>query len=96
MKKRLVTLLLIGLVAFVLVVGPGCYGGFNLTRQVYTWNTNLGSKWVNEVIFLGFVIIPVYGVTIIGDGLIVNSVEFWGGGSIVNEPEQKIRPANEE
>jgi len=96
MKKRLVTLLLIGAVAFVLVAAPGCYGGFNLTRQVYTWNTNLGSKWVDEIVFLGFVIIPVYGITIIGDGLIFNSIEFWGGGNPINEPEQKLKSPGEE
>jgi len=95
MKKRLVTLLLIGVVGFVLVTGPGCYGGFNLTRQVYTWNTNVGSKWVNEVVFLGFVIIPVYAVTIVGDGIIFNTFEFWGAGNAINEPEQKMRRPNE-
>jgi len=95
MKKRLVTLLLVGIVAFVLVTGPGCYGGFNLTRQVYNWNTNLGSDWVNEVVFLGFVIIPVYGVTLLGDGLIFNSFEFWGADNPVSEPSQEMKKPNE-
>ena len=78
-KNKFSTLLLTCLLGMVLIVGPGCIGGFNLTTNVHDWNSNLGSKWVNEIVFLAFVIVPVYGITLLGDGIIFNSIEFWGG-----------------
>ena len=70
-----------GGISFLLVLsilaGTGCYGPFSLTNDVYTWNCKTGSKWSNELVFLAFVIIPVYGVTLLVDGIVLNSIEFW-------------------
>ena len=57
----------------------GCTGPFVLTKKVHTWQTSFDDKWVDEVAFLGCVILPVYGLATLGDGLIFNSVEFWTG-----------------
>ena len=84
---------LIVFVIGVLALTPGCYGPFTLTKSLHEWNGEVGEKWVNELVFLGLVIIPVYGIATIGDALIFNSIEFWtgenplddAGGSVVLE-----------
>ena len=64
----------------VLAVGlTGCYGPFRLTKKLYDWNGSVGTKWVNEGVFLGMVIIPAYFFATLGDAIIFNSIEFWGG-----------------
>jgi len=82
-RTKLIVLLV--LVGFILSM-PGCIGPFNLTRQVHHWNSNLGSEWVNELVFLVCVIVPVYGVTLFVDGILFNSIEFWGGDNPVDPP----------
>jgi len=57
----------------------GCYGSFGLTKKVYQWNGTIGNKFVNEAVFLGLNIIPVYGVATFIDGVFLNTVEFWTG-----------------
>ena len=56
-----------------------CIGSFTLSSRVLEWNQGLGSKWVNEVVFLAMNIVPVYPITMLADGVILNSVEFWTG-----------------
>jgi len=63
--------------AFVLM-GTGCTGTFQLTKKLNAWHRGMDSKWADEAIFLGCAILPVYWVTFLGDGLIFNSMEFWG------------------
>lgn len=59
----------------------GCYGPFNLTRQLHAWNGRVGDKYVNELVFLALTILPlpVYGFAVVGDMVIFNSIEFWTG-----------------
>lgn len=57
----------------------GCTGPFALTKKLHTWQTGFEDKWVDEVAFLGCIILPVYGLSTLADGLIFNSVEFWTG-----------------
>ncbi|MFZ5757341.1 MAG: DUF3332 family protein [Pseudomonadota bacterium] len=58
----------------------GCIGRFALTDKVYTWNKHVDQeRWVNEGVFLVFIILPVYGLTLLADGVIFNSVEWWTG-----------------
>lgn len=59
----------------------GCYGPFNLTRQLHRWNGQVGDKYVNELVFLALTILPlpVYGVAVLADMVIFNSIEFWTG-----------------
>lgn len=69
-------------IAVVLAVGvtAGCYGPFNLTRKLHKWNGEVShQKWVQEGVFLGMVILPVYAFASLGDMIIFNSIEFWGG-----------------
>ena len=92
-KTRALTLITVVLLAFVLLAGPGCYGKFNLSRQVYSFNTNLGSKWVNEIIFI--LLSPIYGFTMLGDVVFFNAFEFWGGDNPVSEPAVAIKGPSE-
>lgn len=71
-------------VALVLAVGlsltcSSCIGSFALTKSVLTWNKNASNKFVNELIFVAFWILPVYEVTSLADLLVINSIEFWSG-----------------
>ena len=60
-----------------------CIGSFSLTKSVMNWNKTVGSKFVNELVFVAFWILPVYEVTSIADLLLLNSIEFWSGKSVV-------------
>ncbi len=56
-----------------------CIGSFKLTRTVYDWNTSIGDKFVNELVFLVCLIVPVYEVSTFVDAVVLNSIEFWSG-----------------
>lgn len=71
-------------VALVLALGgsmlfTSCIGQFALTNKVMDWNKQVGSKFVNELVFFAFWVLPVYEVTAIADLLVINSIEFWSG-----------------
>lgn len=81
-------------VALSLAVGlasiQGCIGTFGLTGKVYQFNKSLGSKWVQEIAFLIMIIIPVYGIAVFIDAVILNSLEFWTGSNPVTmQPGEK-------
>lgn len=56
-----------------------CIGSFRLTNSVIKWNNQVGSKFLNEVVFFAFWVLPVYEVTSLADLLVLNSIEFWSG-----------------
>lgn len=56
-----------------------CIGNFKLTHSVLDWNKTVGSKAVNELVFIAFWILPVYEVAAIADLVVLNSIEFWSG-----------------
>ncbi len=83
MKKSFTTLALMSAFAV-----TGCYGPFNLTRKLHDWNGKVGDrstqgKWVNEAVFLGLNILPVYTFALLGDAIVFNSIEFWTGNNPV-------------
>lgn len=58
----------------------GCFGKFSLTRAMWDFNKNIsGNKFVQWAVFLVMVIVPVYGVGVLVDSLVINSIEFWTG-----------------
>ena len=63
------------------IIMSSCIGSFRLTNQVKDWNQSVGNKWINEVIFLAFHIVPVYEITMFIDAVVLNSIEFWTGKS---------------
>lgn len=60
-----------------------CIGSFALTNKLLGWNNQVGNKFVNELVFFCFWIIPVYEVTALADILVLNSIEFWSGSNPV-------------
>lgn len=73
---------LLGAIALTLslsMVTTSCIGSFALTNRLLTWNKGVGSKFVNELVFFAFWILPVYEVCGLADLLVINSIEFWSG-----------------
>lgn len=82
MKKKLVA----GLLGLSLLT-TSCLGPNNAFDGLTHWNRNMHeSKWVNELVFIGLNIIPVYGIAYLGDIVIFNSIEFWGGENPISPP----------
>lgn len=67
------------LVAGCSLVFTSCIGSFALTNRVLSWNREIGSKFVNELVFFAFWVLPVYEITALADVLVINSIEFWSG-----------------
>ncbi len=78
MKKTYLSAALILTVAASLSFSS-CIGSFSLTNKLMNWNKNVSNKFVNELIFFGFWVLPVYEVTALADLLVLNSIEFWSG-----------------
>lgn len=71
-------------VSAILVAGcslcfSSCIGSFTMMNKVMSWNNQVGNKFVNELVFFCFWIIPVYEVSFIIDIAVLNSIEFWSG-----------------
>ena len=84
LRNRIVAAVVMG--SF-LTLTTACYGPFNLTRNVYHWNSNIkggkevNEKWMKEIVFFGMIIIPVYMFSALLDAFIFNSIQFWSGDS---------------
>ncbi len=75
------------LVLALALVGTGCIGPNNAFQSANSWNSRAtDSKWWNELIFVGMWIIPVYPITLLGDIVIFNSIEFFGEENPIREP----------
>jgi Domain of unknown function (DUF3332) len=69
------------------LLGSSCLGPNNAFDSLHHWNKGVtDSKWANEGIFVVLTIIPVYGVAYLGDIIIFNSIEFWGGENPISPP----------
>lgn len=65
------------------VLFSSCVGSFALSNKVLNWNKSLGNKFVNEIVFLCFNILPVYEFSMFADGVVLNTIEFWTGSNPV-------------
>lgn len=65
------------------VLFTSCIGSFNLTNKLLDWNRGIDTKFVNELVFIAFHIVPVYEIAILADILVINSIEFWSGNNPV-------------
>lgn len=92
MKKRYISVALILTVAGSLSLNS-CIGSFGLTNSVLSWNNQVGSKFVNELVFFAFWVLPVYEVTGLADLLVLNSIEFWSGNNPM-EASVKVIPTD--
>lgn len=71
--------MLILLAVAVAMTGSGCFGSFKATKAVYELNDDISGPVLKEVVFLVFVIFPVYGLAMLIDALFLNIVEFASG-----------------
>lgn len=78
MKKTTLTVAVVMAIAAGLL-GTSCIGKFALTNRVLAWNNQVGNKFLNELVFFAFWILPVYEVTALADVLVINAIEFWSG-----------------
>lgn len=73
------------LVVISLMTGTGCFGPFNLTKNVYHWNNGIkgsgevNEKWMKEIVFFGMIVIPVYMFSALLDAFVFNAIQFWSG-----------------
>lgn len=82
MKKKQITVA-VALALSVSLLGTSCIGRFQLTNKLLSWNNQVGNKFVNELVFFAFWILPVYEVSALADLLVLNSIEFWSGSNPV-------------
>ena len=87
-KKTLSVALVMALVGSMTL--SSCIGSFSLTKKVHEWNQNLGNKFVNELVFIAFCIVPVYEVAAFIDAIVINSIEFWSGSNPVAQGKKVI------
>lgn len=91
LRKRIVAAIVVG---SILTLTTACYGPFNLTKNVYHWNSNIkggsevNEKWMKEFVFFGMIIIPVYMFSALLDAFIFNSIQFWSGSNPVKATEE--------
>ena len=72
-----------------------CIGSFGLTNMYYDWNNSISNKFVNELVFFATAcLVPVYGVCIFVDGVVLNSIEFWTGSNPVAAKTDVINTEN--
>lgn len=93
MKKKTLSVALILAIAGSMMFSS-CIGSFSLTKKVHDWNQNIGGKFVNELVFIAFCIVPVYEVAAFIDALVINSIEFWSGSNPVAQGTKVIDGEN--
>ena len=76
MKKLFLTAALAALLCSSMT---SCMGKFALTRNLYAWNEQISNKFINELVFFAFWVLPVYEVCGIADLFVLNTIEFWSG-----------------
>jgi hypothetical protein len=65
-----------------MTVSTAYYGLFNLTKNVYHWNSGIkgsgegNDKWIKEFVFFGMIVVPVYMFSALLDAFIFNSIQF--------------------
>ena len=82
MKKKYLTVAVAATLSLSLV-STSCIGSFSLTNKLLSWNQQVGNKFVNELVFFAFWILPVYEISALADILVLNSIEFWSGSNPV-------------
>ena len=77
MKKSIMTVAVACLILG--TVSSSCIGSFSLSNRLLSWNKTVGNKFLNELVFFAFWVLPVYEVCAVADVLVLNSIEFWSG-----------------
>jgi hypothetical protein len=71
------------------VLGTGCFGQFQITRNVYAFNRTVSQdRFARWAVFLALNLAPVYPVGALMDAFLANPVEFWTGTNPVKGSER--------
>lgn len=79
MRKTILSVAIVCLLGSTMFTTPSCIGSFSLSNRLLGWNNTLGNKFLNELVFFAFWVLPVYEVCGLADLLVLNSIEFWSG-----------------
>ncbi|MDE5662098.1 MAG: DUF3332 domain-containing protein [Muribaculaceae bacterium] len=90
MKRKVITAAVAALLLFTTVTTPSCIGSFSLTNRLLGWNQHIGNKFLNELVFFAFWVLPVYEVSCLADVIVLNSIEFWSGSNPMAKGEKII------
>ena len=71
-----------------------CVGSFTMSKTVLDWNNKVSNKFVNELVFIVFNIVPVYPVSLFIDAVVLNTIEFWTGSNPMAQVDQIIEGEN--
>ena len=72
-----------GLALLMGVAAGGCYGTFPLTNALYRANGNISDSTIlNSIVMIILALFGAWGVCILVDAILLNSVEFWSGDDI--------------
>jgi len=75
MKKMIISSLLASTILF-----TSCLGSYSAFNNLRDWNEGAtNNKFLDNLIFWGLWIVPVYELFILGDTIIFNVIEFWSG-----------------
>jgi hypothetical protein len=50
-----------------------------LFNKLLSWNKTVGDKFINELVFIAFCIVPIYEIAWVADIVVLNTIEFWSG-----------------
>ena len=92
MKKIVVTISLASTILF-----SSCLGQFAAFNNLKEWNESLtDDDFANNAVFWALNIIPVYGLFIFGDIVVLNVIEFWTGANplAMKDGERKVKYVN--
>ena len=78
MRKRYLTAAIVCILCGSML-STSCIGSFSLSNRLLNWNQRIGNKFLNELVFFAFWVLPVYEVSWLADILVINSIEFWSG-----------------
>lgn len=90
MKRKVITAAVAAMLCITTITTPSCVGSFSLTNRLLSWNQHVGNKFLNELVFFCFWVLPVYEVTALADVLVLNSIEFWSGSNPMAKGEKII------
>ena len=91
MRKTILSVAIVCLLGSTMLTTPSCIGSFSLSNRLLGWNNTLGNKFLNELVFFAFWVLPVYEVCGLADLLVLNSIEFWSGSNPMAKGERTMR-----
>lgn len=86
--KKIKVLVMVVAASFML---NSCLGSFSAFNNLRSWNESVtNEKFLNNLIFWGLNIVPVYPLFMLGDMIIFNVIEFWSGSNPIAMKEGEV------